>query len=123
MRRAIGELTGLVHFFNDLLAPPSFLVRVHLDSQSALHIAKKSVFLERTKHIELDCHFVRQQCLSDLISLCFVPSSSQLAYLFTKPLSGPSNLSILGKLDVAGLPSTLRGGGVGISSKKFSFLT
>lgn len=59
--------------------------------------------------MELDCHFVRQQFLSGLISLSFVPSESQLADLFTKPLSGGSHRSILSKLGVHSLPSTLRG--------------
>ncbi|KAG5586795.1 hypothetical protein H5410_047229 [Solanum commersonii] len=45
-----------------------------------------------------------------------------LAGLFTKPLSGPSYLLVLGKLGVTGLPSTLRGRDVGISSKKSSLL-
>jgi len=52
-----------------------------------------------------------------LISLQFVPSSSQLADLFTKPLSGPSHNSILGKLGLASLPSNLKGG-VGIEIGK-----
>jgi len=41
--------------------------------------------------------------------LSFVPSKSQLADLFTKPLSGPSLYSILGKLGLSSFPSNLRG--------------
>ncbi|KAL3371725.1 hypothetical protein AABB24_008317 [Solanum stoloniferum] len=68
----------------------------------------------RTKHMELDCHFVRQQYISGLISLQFTPSKIQLADLFTKPLSGFSHHGILSKLGVSSLqlsslPSNLRG--------------
>lgn len=62
---------------------------INCDSQVAIHIAQNPVFHERTKHIELDCHFVREKLLGGLISLSFVPSSSQLADLLTKALEEP----------------------------------
>nr|XP_016514382.1 PREDICTED: uncharacterized mitochondrial protein AtMg00810-like [Nicotiana tabacum] len=115
MKRVVAEVTWLTRLLTDLDTPSSLPVSIHSDSQAATHIARNPVFHERTKHVELDCYFVRQQFLSGLISLSFVPSSSQLADIFTKPLSGPSHNSVLGKLGIATLPSNLRGG-VGTSS-------
>ncbi|XP_019242426.1 PREDICTED: uncharacterized protein LOC109222537, partial [Nicotiana attenuata] len=106
MRRAVAELTWLVRLFEDLSIPISLPVPLHSDSQAAIHIAKNPVFHERTKHVEIDCHFVRQQFLAGLISLSFVRSSSQLADLFTKPLAGPSHHNLLGKLGVLSSPPT-----------------
>nr|XP_016454219.1 PREDICTED: uncharacterized mitochondrial protein AtMg00810-like [Nicotiana tabacum] len=109
MRRVVAELTWLVRLFENLSIPVTLLVPLHSDSQAAIHIAKNHVFHERTKHVELDCHFVRQQFLSSLIFLSFVRSSAQLADLFTKSLPGPRHHNLLGKLGVISSPSNLRG--------------
>ncbi|XP_019251266.1 PREDICTED: uncharacterized protein LOC109230196 [Nicotiana attenuata] len=74
MRRVTTEITWLVRLLDDLSSSPPLPVPIYSDSQATIHIARKPVFHERTKHVELDCHFVRQQFLSGLISLSFVPS-------------------------------------------------
>ena len=42
------------------------------------------LFHERTKHIEIDCHIVREKLQTGIISLSYVPT--QLADIFTKAL-------------------------------------
>ena len=60
---------------------------LHCDNKSAIQIAKNSVFHERTKHIEIDCHFTHHHLQLGTISLLFVSSTLQLADIFTKALS------------------------------------
>ncbi|XP_070004346.1 uncharacterized protein [Nicotiana sylvestris] len=118
MRRVVAEITWLVRIFDDLSIPISLHVPLHLESQAAIHIAKNPIFHERTKYVELDCHFVRQQFLVDLISLSYVRSSSQLADLFTKSLTGPFHHHLLNKLGVLSSPSNLRRGVLVLEMKK-----
>ncbi|RVW86785.1 Retrovirus-related Pol polyprotein from transposon TNT 1-94 [Vitis vinifera] len=64
----------------------------------ALHIASNPVFHEMTKHIEVDCHFIREKIASGCVATSFVNSNDQLADIFTKSLRGPKIKYICNKL-------------------------
>ena len=65
--------------------PQSSVTTLYCDNHSAIQIAHNDVFNERTKHIEIDCHFTRQHTYLGSIRLACIGSSYQPADAFTKP--------------------------------------
>ncbi|KAK6117407.1 hypothetical protein DH2020_048863 [Rehmannia glutinosa] len=57
------------------------------DNVSAAALASNPVFHARTKHIEIDVHFIRDKVLNKELDVRFVPIDKQVANIFTKPLS------------------------------------
>jgi len=94
----VGELAWLKRLLHEMGEGSSQPISVFCDSQAAIHIAKNPVFHERTKHIEMDCHFVRDKLQEGLVTLHHIPSDEQLADVLTKSLTGPKHSAILHKL-------------------------
>lgn len=94
------ELTWLRYLLQDLQVTHADLTTLHCDNQAAIHIALNPVFHKRTKHIERDCHLVREKIQSGLISTAYTPSALQVADLFTKPLGHKAFHSLLRKLGI-----------------------
>ncbi|RVX10604.1 Retrovirus-related Pol polyprotein from transposon RE2 [Vitis vinifera] len=88
MALATCELIWLRHLLQELRFGKDEQMKLICDNQAALHIASNPVFHERTKHIEVDCHFIREKIASGCIATSFVNSNDQLADIFTKSLRG-----------------------------------
>ncbi|KAL5724899.1 hypothetical protein ACHQM5_008106 [Ranunculus cassubicifolius] len=94
------ELQWLKFLLADLGITHNAPMTMFCDNQAALHISQNPVFHERTKHIELDCHVVREKIQEKLLTPRYIPSSSQIADIFTKPISKDSFLNLVRKLGV-----------------------
>jgi hypothetical protein len=67
---------------NEKTVPQTLFV----DNQGALQLAKNPKFHERTKHIAVRYHFVRDACERDLIQLRYLPTNEMIADILTKSL-------------------------------------
>ena len=103
LAQASYEAQWLLFLLKDLHIEHPKPVVLYCDNQVALHTAANPVFHERTKHIEINCHVVRDKVQSDLIHLLPISSHEQSTNILTKPLHvSPFNHNHfkLGMLDI-----------------------
>ena len=82
----IAELIWLRWLLQDLGVDCSTTTKLHCDNRSVIQIAHNDVFHDRTKHIEIDCHFIRHHLFQCTLILQSVYSQDQLANIFTTPI-------------------------------------
>jgi histone deacetylase 1/2 len=63
------------------------MARLWCDNMGAKYLSANPVFHARTKHIEVDFHFVRERVMSNQLQIDFVPTGDQIADGFTKALA------------------------------------
>lgn len=69
------EIVWLVGLYKELDVSVHLPVSFSCDSKFMLQIAANLVFHERTKHINIDCHFFQEKVHHDLVVLSYLPSS------------------------------------------------
>ena len=80
----VGWLVGL---FKELGVQVRLPVHIHSDSKSAIQIAFNRVFHKRTKHIDIDCHFIRETVQLGTVQPVYLKTTEQPADLLTKGLT------------------------------------
>lgn len=110
MSQVASKVTWVVKLLEELGVTSLKPVTLYCDNQFATHIGKNPVFHERTKHIEIDCHFTRDKVLEGLLQLSYTPTNQQLVDILTKILPSPQQNIILSQLGMVCHPSSLKGG-------------
>ena len=117
----VAELCWICQVLKDFVIFLSFTPKLWCDNVSALAIASNPVFHARTKHVEVDYHFVRERVLRRDLQIRYIATSDQLADIFTKSLSSSHFQFLHSKTMVSNDPLVLRGdesGTIDSNSKK-----
>jgi len=87
MAQGVTEVMWLKSLFTELGYSLSHVPVLWCDNLATKSIAENSVFHSRTKHIEINVHFVREKVENAEIDIRYVPTLYQVADIFTKRLS------------------------------------
>ena len=98
----LNWLRYLLKYLGVLHPEPALL---YYDNKAALHIAANPVFHERTRHIEMDCHYIRDKIQDGSIATRFVNSAHQLADVLTKAMGKYVFTSMICKFEVRDIHS------------------
>ena len=109
LANAAAEVKWLHSLLTELGQPLPSSTVLWCDNIGATYLSANPVFHARTKHIEIDFHFVRDMVASKTLLVRFVSTDDQLADLLTKPLSSPQFVLFCSKLNVLPIPLDLRG--------------
>ena len=84
------------------------------DNQGAQALANNPIYHSRTKHIEIDIHFVRDLVTTNKLEIRYIPTELQPTDIFTMALSEPRLQSLRSKLTMEDSTCSLREGVEGI---------
>jgi len=87
LANATTEVMWVQTLLTELKIPHPSAARLWCDNMGATYLSANPVFHARTKHIEVDYHFVRERVARRLLDIKFIPTGYQVADGFTKPLT------------------------------------
>ena len=84
---AVREAVWLHKILTDLFDHDMDPTTIHCDNQSCVKLSKNLVFHDRSKHIEIKYHYIRDMVQRKTIHVQYLPTHEQIANIFTKPLA------------------------------------
>lgn len=105
MADTVSELLWFLELLPSMGIKCNEPITLHSDSLSTINLAANPVHHAKTKHVGMDCHFIRDEIIRKKIATKHVSTKSQLADIFTKVLGRKEFEAFLGKLGVSNLHS------------------
>ena len=103
MAFGVCELLWLRNLLRDLGVNSKYTMNLYCDNTSAIKIAHNLVQHDRTKHVEVDRHFIKEKLEAGIIIFPFVKSENQLADIFTKAVASQTFDDSLDKLGMCNI--------------------
>lgn len=100
MAKGLCELLWLRGLLTEVGFPPDSTMNLFCDNKAAIDISHNPIQHDRTKHVEIDRHFIKQNLEEKIIQFPFVKSEDQLADILTKAVSSRNFNDSLDKLGV-----------------------
>lgn len=103
MAYAVCEMMWLKRALEEIRRPATMPTKLYCDNKAAISIAHNPVQYDRTKHVEIDRHFIKEKIEAGAICTPFVPTLQQIADILTKGLFRPNYeflISKLGMIDI-----------------------
>ena len=107
--KGVTEILWLRRLLTELGFMPIKSSVLYCDNQAAINISENPVQHDRTKHVEIDRHFIKEKLENETIKLPHVRSEDQLADILTKAVATQSFENVLHKLGVGDPTTQLEG--------------
>ena len=110
MTKVTSKIIRLLPLIKDLHILHQTLALLFYDNHVAFHIATNTVFHDKTKHIKIDCHVIREKIQNDSLKTLHISSQHQLVDILIKSLHPTQFMFIGGKVGLQNVYSlSLRG--------------
>ena len=96
----VAEASWLRQLLHELHSPLQRATLVYCDNVSAVYLSTNPVQHQRTKHVEIDLHFVRERVAAGDVRVLSVPTTLQFADIFTKGLPSSVFLDFRSSLNI-----------------------
>ena len=106
MAKGICEGIWLKRLLEELQVPVKFPMTLHCDNQAAISIAKNPVHHDRTKHVEIDRHFIKEKIEQGIFEVSYTPTHCQTTDILTKSLARIKYEDLIGKLGMINIYNT-----------------
>lgn len=99
----VAKLVWLLGLLKEIGIDTTQPTKIYTDSNSTMQIESNPVYHKRTKHIEIDCNFIREKINQVLVTVNYIPTSDQPADVLTKGLSKAYHEHLLSNLGILNL--------------------
>ncbi|KAF5819693.1 putative RNA-directed DNA polymerase [Helianthus annuus] len=107
--RGLAEILWIRKLLTEIGFPPTTATKIMCDNKAAIQISENPVQHDRTKHVEVDRHFIKEKLEEGIIEIPYIASKDQLADILTKEVNGNAFSSCLSKLSVCDPTTQLEG--------------